>query len=129
MKRDAILIDENTHKTVKIYVDALNAETILSYVFRDKVDEEFKEIRALLKEALRNREKYCKCDVSDQAKDMFEMRFTRHRRNDRIYCKEISSGKARHIIMVELLEKKKTQQIDKNTKRRIAKMGGYRYEI
>lgn len=129
MNRNAILIDENTHRTVRIYVDALNAETILSYVFRDKVDEEFKEIRALLKEALRNREKYCKCDVSDQAKDMFEMRFTRHRRNDRIYCKEISSGKARHIIMVELLEKKKTQQIDKNTKRRIVKMGGYRYEI
>src|SRR5690606_3551149 len=106
-----------------------NADTIFSYVFRDKVDEEFKEIRALLKQTLRNREKYCKCDVSDRAKNMFEMRFTRNLRNDRIYCKEISTGKVRHIVMIELLEKKKTQQIDKTTKRRIEKMGGYIYDI
>ena len=129
MNRNAILIDEGIHGTVKIYVDADNADTIFSYVFRDKVDEEFKEIRALLKQTLRNREKYCKCDVSDRAKNMFEMRFTRNLRNDRIYCKEISTGKVRHIVMIELLEKKKTQQIDKTTKRRIEKMGGYIYDI
>jgi len=129
LNRNAILIDEGIHGTVKIYVDADNADTIFSYVFRDKVDEEFKEIRALLKQTLRNREKYCKCDVSDRAKNMFEMRFTRNLRNDRIYCKEISTGKVRHIVMIELLEKKKTQQIDKTTKRRIEKMGGYIYDI
>ena len=96
---------------------------------RDSVDKEFKDIRAILKENLRNKEKYCKADVSDKAKNMFEMRFTNNGRNDRIYCQEASFGGKRIIIMVELFEGKKSQDIPKKIKSRIETMGGYEYEI
>ena len=128
MKRKAFKIDQDKHKKVQFYVDADNAEAILQFVFEEKVDKEFKEIRTLLKDNLRNREKYCKVEVSSKAKGMYELRFTRQR-NDRIYCKEITSVKARIIIMVELFRGKKSQDIPKRIKGRIETMGGYEYEI
>ncbi len=95
----------------------------------DGVDKEFKDIRGIIKNGLRNREKYCKADVSNKAKNMFEMRFTNNGRNDRIYCQEISFGGKRHIIMVELFLGKKSQDIPKKIKLRLETMGGYKYEL
>jgi hypothetical protein len=129
MKRKAILIDKNTHNTTFILVDALNAAEILPYVMQDEVDKEFKEIRALLKENLRNAEKYLKADVSEKAKNIYEMRFVRNKRNDRIYCKEITFNRKRYIVMIELYVGKKTQEISKKIKPRIEIMGGYDYEL
>jgi predicted ATPase len=129
MKRIAIVVDISKHQTTFIMVDYQNAGSILPYIMRDSVDKEFKDIRAILKENLRNKEKYCKTDVSDKAKNMFEMRFTNNGRNDRIYCQEVSFGGKRIIIMVELFEGKKSQDIPKRIKSRIETMGGYEYEI
>jgi len=126
--REVIKIDKGSHGKVEVYVDSENAAEILQYVFESKVDNEFKEIRSLLKENLRNREKYCKVDVSNKAKDMFEMRFTRQR-NDRIYCKEVNDSKSRRIIMIELYRGKKSQNIPKKIKSRIEKMGSYEYKF
>lgn len=110
-------------------MDIINANEILPYIMLEGVDKEFKEIRDLLKENLRNREKYCKADVSDKAKNMFEMRFTRNNRNDRIYCQEKTLKQKRFIIMVELFESKKSQPIPKKIKSRIETMGAYEYEF
>lgn len=129
MKRSAILLDENLHKTTLIMVDYQNAKEILPYIMKDTVDKEFKEIRDLLKENLRNREKYCKADVSSKAENMFEMRFVKYGRNDRIYCQEMNYSQKRIIIMVELFESKKSQDIPKKIKSRIETMGGYIYEL
>lgn len=96
---------------------------------QDGIDKEFKEIRQMLKENLRNKERYCKADVSNKALSMFEMRFVRNGRNDRIYCQEISANKKRLIVMIELLVGKKTQEIAKKYKTRIENMGGYIYEF
>lgn len=129
MKRKAVLLDVNIHKTTLIMLDLANANDLLPYIMRDSVDKEFKEIRDLLKQNLRNKEKYCKVDVSDKAKNMFEMRFTKNGRNDRIYCQEMSQTQKRIIIMIELFEGKKSQQIPKHIKSRIETMGGYVYEF
>lgn len=129
MKRKSFLIDQNKHSTTLIMVDSQNAKVIMPYIMQDKVDVEFKEIRQLLKENLKNSEKYTKAGFSNKAKDMFEMRFTRNQRNDRIYCKEISFCGKRFIVMIELLEGKKTQKIDNSTKARIETMGSYEYEL
>ena len=129
MKRIAILLDQNKHCTTLIFVDSDNAKDILPFLFRDGVDKEFKEIRDILKENLRNREKYCKVDVSDKAKDVYEMRFIRNLRNDRIYCKEIRENQKRMIVMVELYIGKKSQDIPKQIKLRIETIGGYQYEF
>jgi len=129
MKRKAILIDHNKHRTTFIMIDILNANEILPYIMQDNVDKEFREIRELLKENLRNKEKYKKTDVSEKAKNIYEMRFVRNNRNDRIYCQEISFGAKRFIVMIELFVGKKTQNISKRIKSRIETMGGFEYEL
>lgn len=110
-------------------VDVLNAKEILPYIFRSDVEDEFKIIRSILKENLRNKEKYCKADVSSKADNVFEMRFTNKGKNDRIYCQEISISGKRFIIMVDLFEGKKSQDIPKKIKSRIETIGGYDYEL
>lgn len=127
MKRKANLIEANKHNTTMIMVD-IDATEILPYIMQEGVDKEFKEIRSILKENLRNVEKYKKIDISEKAKNMFEMRFIKNGRNDRIYCKEIYNGKIRFIVMIELYSKK-TQNIPKEIKNRIEVMGGYDYEL
>jgi hypothetical protein len=127
--RKAFLVDPNTHHTVLIMCDELNKKEIIPYIMKEGVDQEFKEIRSILKENIRNKEKYCKANVSDKAKNVFEMRFTRNRRNDRIYCKEFSLSKKRVIVMVELFIGKKTQSIPKKIKNRLEAIGGYEYEL
>ena len=129
MKRKAILIDHNNHRTTLIMIDILNASEILPYIMQDDVAKEFREIRELLKENLRNKEKYKKADVSDKAKNIFEMRFIRNKHNDRIYCQEINKGAKRFIVMIELYEGKKSQDIPKKIKTRIETMGGSEYEL
>ena len=129
MKRTAYLIDQNKHNTTLIMIDIHNLKYILPYIHTDGIDQEFKEIRCLLKENLRNKEKYKKVDVSEKAKNMYEMRFVRNGRNDRIFCQEINFGGKRIIVMVELYIGKKTQDIKKTQKSRIETMGGYDYEL
>lgn len=129
MKRKAIILDRNTHQTTIILVDVKNASEILPYLFDSSVSEEFLDIRNILKGNLRNKDKYCKCDVSSKAVDVFEMRFTRNNRNDRIYCLEVSTNKQRLIIMSELFIGKKSQEIPKRIKSRIETIGGFEYEI
>ena len=129
MKRQAILLDYNTHKTTLIMVDNQNAKELLPYIMQNGIDSEFKDIRSLLKENLRNSEKYKKVNVSEKAKNVFEMRFTRNGKNDRIFCQEISFTGKRFIIMIELLIGKKTQEISKRIKSRIETIGGYEYEL
>lgn len=129
MKRTAIVVDVNCHSTVYIMVDIQAASVILPYVNEDKAAIEFKDIRELLKNNLRNKEKYKKADVSDKAKDIFEMRFMRWGRNDRIFCKEITVNAKRMIIMVELQKLKKTQGISKQYKGKIETMGSYEYNL
>ncbi|MBL7691470.1 MAG: hypothetical protein JNM41_07740 [Flavipsychrobacter sp.] len=129
-KRKASILDNSiVHGTIVFAIDTDCASSILPYIFRDQVDEEFKQIRDIIKQGIRNKEKYCKCDVSDKAHNMYEMRFRRNGRNDRIYCQEVSRSGVRYIIMCELYEGKKTQDIPKKIKSRIETMGGYEYEI
>jgi hypothetical protein len=129
MKRKAVLLAISNHSSTLIMVDIDHAKDILPYIMTDGIDKEFREIRELLKENLRNAEKYKKVDVSKKAKDMYEMRFIKGERNDRIYCKEISFSSKRFIIMIELFKGKKSQNIPKIIKSRIEKMGGYEYDL
>lgn len=127
--RKAFLVDYNTHHTVLIMCDEQFINEIIPYLMQDGVDQEFKEIRSILKENLRNKDKYCRANVSDKAKNVFEMRFTRNQRNDRIYCKEFRIQKKRFIVMAELLISKKSQSIPKRIKSRLETIGGYQYEL
>lgn len=129
MKRTAVLIDKNIHGSILIMVDVINAKEIFPYILEDSIYNEFKEIRYLLKNNIRNPEKYRKASVSGKAGNMFEMRFTNKGRNDRIYCQEIGRTGKRFIIMIELFKGKKSQEIPKKIKSRIETMGVYEYEL
>jgi hypothetical protein len=117
MKRTTILIDKNIHETTLIMVDVLNAKEIFPYIFQESIEDDFKEIRSLLKKNFRNSERYRKVNVSGKASDIYEMRFINTGRNDRIFCKEIHSKAKRFIVMVELFIGKKSQQIPKEIKK------------
>lgn len=129
MKRKSLIIDKSLHETTIIAVDLQNAEEIFTYLFRANVETEFREIRDILKQNLRIKDKYCKADVSDKAKNVYEMRFTKSNKNDRIYCQELHTNKKRYIIMCELFEGKKSQDIPKKIKSRIETIGTYEYEF
>lgn len=129
MIRKGVIIDKSLHETTIIVVDLLNAEEILTYLFRENVEGEFREIRDILKQNLRIKDKYCKADVSNKAKNVYEMRFTKFGKNDRIYCQEQHTNKKRFIIMSELFEGKKSQDIPKKIKSRLETIGSYEYEL
>ena len=129
MKRKLIVIQKGNHDKILLCVDQANSSEILQYILGAAVINEYQVIQALLFENIRIKDKYCKADVSKKAKDMFEMRFTNNGRNDRIYCKEQSVGNKRYIIMIELYQGKKTENISNKYKNRIDTMGGYEYEF
>jgi len=130
VRRIAFVVDNSsTHGKVIFADDQLKLSEILPYLFTDEVEEEFRQIRGIIKEGLRVRDKYCKCDVSSKASDIFEMRFIQKGKNDRIYCKEVRTPKHRIIIMADLFIGKKSQHIPKEWKGRIETIGGYEYEI
>lgn len=129
MKRNAFCIDICKHGKTLICVDDTAAVGICKYLHRENVVDEFRLLRNLLKENLRNRVKYCKCDVSDKAKNMYEMRFTNQGKNDRIYCQEKHLNGKRYIIMTHLFEGKQSQEIPKSIKGIIETIGGYSYDV
>ena len=104
-----IKIATNKHNTTVFYVDYNNSDEILTYIINDEqVSKEFRIILNILKENGRNREFYCKVKGVEH---VFEMRFTKYSRNDRIYCKEFHVNKKRHIVMAFLYKGKKSQDI------------------
>jgi hypothetical protein len=125
VKREFFKIKQNIHETTIICVDSKAIEEILLYIFNETVLIEFNIITGILIENLRNSDLYLK--VQD---NIFEMRFTRNGRNDRIYCKEIRTVKKRYIIMIELLTGKKTQKIPKKVIEKIkTEISKYEYDI
>lgn len=129
MKRECIIIDKDIKDNIRILVDLKNATEILCYVNQTDVVDEFKQIRNIIKENLINKEKYKKIKISNKTDNIFEMRFVNKGKNDRIFCFEYTFSSKRHIVMVELQLRKKTQDIDKKQKSRINKIGGFEYEI
>lgn len=130
MHRNCIKIFENKHKTTILHIDKENAYIILPYIFNDdNVLNEFRIIKTILAENDRNREKYCKVNAVNTGK-VFEMRFTKNNRNDRIYCIEKSKSQKRNIILIELFKGKKSNDIPKKiiTKLKIT-ISKYDYDV
>jgi hypothetical protein len=125
--RNVIKFSLSKHKDVVICVDSDKADEILPFIHdNDDVLKEFFRIRGILLENLRSSEYYLKVKGTN---NMFEMRFTSGRRNDRIYCKEIRTSKRRYIIMAYLFEGKKTNEIPKNVLKSIQTIDKYEYNV
>ena len=114
-----------------IYIDEENREEILAYIRQDeRHKKKFKFIAELILEGHRNTELYDKEEINSKCKGVTAMKFFKGQDNDRIYCREIISPKGVFIVVAaHLLEKKKTQQINKKIKTLLENIGGFEYEI
>jgi hypothetical protein len=115
-------------KTI-LLIDELNMKSITTYLGQDdRHKSKFKDIVQILMEGLNNSHLYKREIISDNIKDITAMRFFVGQENDRIYCKEISQGETKIIIMGVLLLHKKEKKNTKREIKEIEKLSGYEYE-
>lgn len=114
-----------------ICVDVENSSQIMAYINQsERHRKKFRYIAEIILEGHKNTEVYDKEDINEKCKDVTAMKFFKNGDNDRLYCKEISRGDKKMVIVAsELFEKKKTKKNDKRANSVINKVGGYEYEI
>lgn len=129
MSRKAFKISESKDGKKAIYVDAINAETILNFINQDlRHKKKFKFIENVILESLRMTGVYDKEEINSRCKGITAMKFFKGQENARIYCKEISTGdKIFVVIAAELLERKKSQKLSKKEIQIIEKVASYEY--
>ncbi len=125
------MILESSDGRRAICLDVENADILLEYIDRDaRHKKKFRYITELLVGGMRNNELYSKEDISNRSKHVTAMKFFKGQENDRIYCQEKRvKGKTYYIICSELLERKKSQKVDKKIQSLINKVANYEYEI
>lgn len=129
MLRKAFKISESDDSKKAIYVDAINAETILNFIKKDSRHiKKFKFIENVILENLRMTGVYDKEEINSKCKGITAMKFFKGQENARIYCKEITTGdKVFVVIASELLERKKSQKLSKKEIQIIEKVASYEY--
>jgi len=127
--RKAFKISESDDSKKAIYVDAINAETILNFIKKDSRHiKKFKFIENVILENLRMTGVYDKEEINSKCKGITAMKFFKGQENARIYCKEITTGdKVFVVIASELLERKKSQKLSKKEIQIIEKVASYEY--
>lgn len=130
-KRKCKFIIDSPNGRRAIYVDELNADSILEYFNRDKRHlKKFQYITKILLENLRSEDHYCKVEINKKCKNVTEMRFFVGQENDRIYCKEVRSSSGVYIVVAAILhEHKASENLSSKEISLIEKVGGYNYEF
>ena len=67
--------------------------------------------------------------ISNDTKDVYAIKLFKGSENTRIYSKTYDTDGEFHIIMGEILARKKSQKLTKVSKKIIEKVGSYEYEI
>ncbi len=131
MLRKAYKISESEDGKKAIYVDAINADVILSFFQQDpRHKKKFKYIERIILENFRMPEVYDKEEINTRCKGVTAMKFFKGQENARIYCKEITTGdKVFVVIAAELLERKKSQKVSKKDIQVIEKVASYEYHL
>lgn len=87
MRRKAYKISEANDGKKAIYVDAINAETILNFINQDsRHRKKFKFIENVILESLRISGVYDKEEINPHCKGITAMKFFKGQENARIYC-------------------------------------------
>ena len=77
-----------------------------------------------------NTELYDKEEINEKCKGVTAMKFFKGQENDRIYCREQSTGEGLFIIVAAVVyERKNSQKVSKKEIPIIEKIGQYEYEI
>jgi hypothetical protein len=130
MVKKAIIIRTSPDLKRCIAIDSDNYEEILTFLNSDaRHRNKFKDITNVLLAGLRNTQLYDKEEPDAKSKGVRAMKFFKGQENARIYCRElIRENKTFIIIASELLERKKTQKIDKKILTIIHKVASYDYQ-
>jgi ABC-type cobalamin/Fe3+-siderophores transport system ATPase subunit len=129
VQRKAYKISESDDGKKTIYVDAINAETILNFINQDeRHKKKFKFIEKVILGSLRMTGVYDKEEINNRCKGITAMKFFKGQENARIYCKELSTGDQLFVVIAaELLERKKSQKLTKKEIQIIEKVASYEY--
>jgi hypothetical protein len=111
-----------------VCIDEEIGQDILDFLSNKTVEKKFNYIvNRILEQRFVNYEEYEKLT---QFNDISEMRIFPNGMNARIYCKEVNSiSGTKYIIAAKLLEKKKSQNINKELNNFIKPIEDYEYEI
>ncbi len=131
MFRNAIKISESKCGNIAIYVDKINAEAILEFLYKDKRHrKKFKFIQKIIFGQFRMPEVYDKEEINQRCKGVTAMKFFKGQENARIYCKELTTeDKVFVVITSELLERKKNTKLTKKDRQLIEKVASYEYTL
>lgn len=129
--RLAYIIESSPDKKRHVCIDAENEATILQFLQEDPARmKKFQLIKALILRNIRNTELYDKENIDRKTKHVTAMKLFKGGQNIRLYCKEQSDANGTfHVIVAELLPKKKDQKVKARTKTLIQKVAGYVYKI
>lgn len=87
-------------------------------------------IAEIILSGLKNPQVYDKENINKYANDITAMKFFKGQEKDRIYCKEYErNGKTQIVVAILLIERKKTNHIDKRIRQVIEVISNYDYEF
>jgi hypothetical protein len=113
-----------------VCVDKQKKEKILAYVYRpDNCLKIFKLIVELILGGYRNSDLYDKVEMVDKYKSVTAMRFVLGRSLKKVYCKEQKINGLSIIVLSEIQDNEKTQEVTKQQISIIEKIASYDYQI
>jgi len=128
--RTCTLIRENISYNIRLAVDDVNSKEIINYINRDaRHEKKFNFIASAILSKTAKSELFRKEHVINVHKSVYAMRFFPGQENDRIYCIKIESGNSTLIVMSELMERKKNQELRQRERNVIKRISKYEYEV
>lgn len=131
MKRKSIFLIGSADGKTEIHLDYIHAAAIKKYIFQDQRHrKKFMFIAEIILNGWKNPQIYDKENINKYACDITAMKFFKGQENDRIYCKEyVRNSKTQIVVAILLVERKKTNHIDKKIKTIIEVISNYEYEF
>jgi hypothetical protein len=124
--RKYIELISNENTKIAVSVDEDNADKIAAYIEKQQIGIMYEDIVSSILEQKHNKKLYRKVV---NTKSIYEMRFVRFGKNDRIYCKEMIEATKRLIIMRLLYKSKKSDNsIPKHIFKELKKIDKEKYE-
>ncbi|WP_317195096.1 hypothetical protein [Algoriphagus oliviformis] len=132
MKRKAELIKISEDGKKAFYLDTENSGEIKAFLESDPANK--KKFRTALELILNHRaprDLYDKEDFEKGCEQVTAIKLFKGKKNPRIYCQQYTDGDTERfvIIGVELLEKKKSQQLTAAEKNIIRRVSKYEYDL
>lgn len=125
MKRKCRLLIESKDNKRAIFIDVENSIEILNFINQNKrIKKKFLFIVDLILSGFRNTDLYDKEEINSKCKGVTAFKLFKGQENARLYCKEFTSEhQVFVVVIIEVLEKKKSHKINKRLINILEKIG------